>query len=698
MNINFAQIAQLQRASGCDFYLQQYDDKLIFYPVHKKLISFLKITEKYIEKLTKFPFGTKVKTKTIQAYIEIDTDAGPVGLTYQGFTGNLVSIIVSLGCTFHLVDSRIASVFNKTFPPPRLDLMHGFRFSQKELLTEALLKDSSGLIGAPTRYGKCLGAGTMVRMEDGSLKAIQDIKVGDKLKSPAYKRESQSVVLNTCMGVCNKMYRVSYKPTAAERLIFGLDTFSFICTSDHLIAFYDEDKQILHYVQAQNIKHTASRPVLQVADNIKSCNAATNTCLPVNLIVEGSKIHLNPKYALRGLVLKNQITCEPCNETTYYGFQTTEQEGLFLININDGPYDIVTHNTTLITNTIRAYPNLSVCLTAPGIDLVKQLYNDLTGERGLSGNRDVRLICTGTKKIQAAQGGVTVCSVDSLDAIDKNSIDLLLVDEPHALVTDKRLTAIDSFTKARRLGFGATLHGRFDGRDKLIVGAFGPVLADKSYDEAVKEGAICPISIIFLNIEITPDFCRDRNIAYNKFLFKNKGITLLASKICNEVIPQDFQTLIFVKHEKQADLLMGQMPAGTTLAMAKRMTKAEREQCDMLMKSNKIKRCICTKIYVQGVTFSDVRVLINLEAGGNNTSAIQKPGRLAEIRPGKKCGIVIDLMFKPPYDDWQTYSDAAWLALCRESIARQEAYTEKGYDIHFVNNLSELATKFNELI
>jgi hypothetical protein len=134
--------------------------------------------------------------------------------------------------------------------------------------------------------------------------------------------------------------------------------------------------------------------------------------------------------------------------------------------------------------------------------------------------------------------------------------------------------------------------------------------------------------------------------------------------------------------------------------MAKRMSNKEREECDRLMKENIIKRCLCTKIYVQGVTFSDVRVLLNLEAGGNNTSAIQKPGRLAEIRPGKKCGIVIDLLFVPPGEKWGGYDRSinAWINLCKDSEARLTAYREKGYDITVVNNIDQLKDKFNELI
>jgi superfamily II DNA/RNA helicase len=188
--------------------------------------------------------------------------------------------------------------------------------------------------------------------------------------------------------------------------------------------------------------------------------------------------------------------------------------------------------------------------------------------------------------------------------------------------------------------------------------------------------------------------------AYNKILFHNRAAANLAKQICEDVIPADFQTMIFIKDEKQAEMTKKALGEDSVLAMAKKMTNQEREECDRLMKQNIIKRCLCTKIYVQGVTFSDVRVLVNLEAGGNNTSAIQKPGRLAEIRPGKKCGIVIDLLFVPPNEEWGGFDwkSNAWIQLCKDSKARMEAYTEKGYEITVVNNIDQLKEKFNELI
>lgn len=501
--MNLLKLPQLQKASKCDVYIQQFDDKIVFYPVLPAIAAELTITVKAIE-------NNKLLLQKEQLFVNLkDTIGIAVGVTYQGFTHRIVRALLLSNRTFHLEDNRIARAAIGSFPQPRLDLMHGFRFSQEALLTEALLKDSSGLIGAPTRYGK----------------------------------------------------------------------------------------------------------------------------------------------------------------------------------------------TTLMVNTLRAYPTLTTCVVAPGVDLVKQLYADITGTRGIAG-RDVQLVATGRKVRPMTPGSVTVCSIDSVHRLDPGSVELLLADEPHALVASSRLPLIDSFPKARRIGYGATLKGRFDNKDPLIEGVFGPVLSERTYKEAVEEGAICPLHILFLKVEVTPYIVRDRRHAYNRVLFHNKAAANMVKSICEDVIPSDFQTMIFVKDERQADNIMEALGEVGTLAMAKRLTSKQREECDALMKANVIKRCICTKIYVQGVTFSDVRVLINVEAGGNNTSAIQKPGRLAEIRPGKKCGIVIDFLFVPPGDCWEGYDPKlnAWMCLCKDSNARRTAYEEKGYSITVVNNIEQLKEKFDELI
>lgn len=357
--------------------------------------------------------------------------------------------------------------------------------------------------------------------------------------------------------------------------------------------------------------------------------------------------------------------------------------------------------TTLLINTLKAYPGLVTVVTVPGADLVKQLYEQI---KAACPRREVVLLGAGSRKRNPSED-ITVCSMDSLHLCDKGRTELLLIDEPHAAVTNGRLHEINQFSKARRLGFGATLNGRFDGRDILIEGLIGPVLEERTYLEAVAEGAICPLSVIFLKVLIDrQQQCFKRDVAYNKFMFMNDTINSYVSRICKEIIPDKWQTLIFIKHENQADNLIQFVGEEGTIAMAKKLTSKQRAQMMEDMQSDSIKRCLATNIYAQGVTFPDIRAMINCEGGGNNTSAIQKPGRLAEIRPDKKRGIVVDFMFdtdptiKPEdlFNYMQEIPGSEWGHIIRDSRARMKAYTDKGYEVIVAEDFDELKKLFEE--
>lgn len=501
-----AAIVAAKRANNVDVQFFWYDNKLLMYPALPALLDTIRFTEKVskCDKSTRWRRMMVYEKKN--AYSVVTSHGEDIVVTFQGFFMRLYRTAILEGLTANVQDLRLTSSKDGLFPKPRLDLMYGFRFSQEALLTEMLSKGISGLLGAPTRWGK----------------------------------------------------------------------------------------------------------------------------------------------------------------------------------------------STLIVNTLRAFPTITAVLTAPGVDLINQLYDDLMGERGIKG-REIRLISGKTRKAPT-KTGINVVSMDSLHKIDPSSVGLVLCDEPHAAPANSRIAMIDRFTNARRYGYGATLHGRADGRDLLIEGLFGPVLAERTYLEAVAEGAICPLHIIFLRKEITPMEYGDRDRAYDELLFMNNEIALTVAEICHSVIPAEQQTLIFIKHEKQAELFLDKIGRDTALAMAKKLTDKERQEMTDAVRRNDITRCLCTRIFVQGVTFPDVRVLINAEAGGNTTSAIQKPGRLAQIRPGKKCGIVIDLNFVPQ-DGFalSNYTGEGWTALCRDSKARRKAYSEKGYEIHDVKNLEELKHVFDSL-
>jgi superfamily II DNA or RNA helicase len=371
-----------------------------------------------------------------------------------------------------------------------------------------------------------------------------------------------------------------------------------------------------------------------------------------------------------------------------YGFRFSQGAllTLALIQNEGGTIEAPTRygKTTLVINTLRAFPNLTTVVTAPGKDLIKDLYGQI--KKSIP-KREVVLMGAGSR-VKYPSEDITVCSMDSLHKCDPGRTRLLIADEIHASVTDSRIDTVAAFVNARKFGFSATPEGRFDGRDLLVRGLFGAPLAVRTYREAVEEGAICPIQLIFLRIPYTYSG-QDRRHAYNAVMHKSREFCEIVRVLSQEVIPTSYQTLFFISHEQQADMLLEYLPSDGVIAMAKKMTDKEREALYAELQTDRITRCIASRIYAQGVTFKDIRCMVNCEGGGGSTSSIQKPGRLAEIRDGKTCGVVFDFKFEAGHN--------ANRSLAADSDARLAVYEKKDYDIHICNTIDEVKSKFQEL-
>lgn len=340
--------------------------------------------------------------------------------------------------------------------------------------------------------------------------------------------------------------------------------------------------------------------------------------------------------------------------------------------------------TRIMANVLACYPDIPAIVAAPGSDLVRQLHEDFTAFFGEYRN----VVKIGGGRGSKSQQGpdITICSADSLHLCDTNTR-LILCDEAHAFASDTRSSALAKFNAARKIGFGASLNHRFDNRDYMLTGLFGPVIAAKTYKEAVAEKAICPINVFMLRVQYRRGerVTSNRNLDYRNLLFRHEGFLTGVSKIC-ELLPQDWQIIIFIAVEEQADRLLNIMSRSrpdSVVAMAKKLTAQERDKLAGLMRNGQVTRCIASNIYAQGITFHNVRAIINASGGGGNISSIQKPGRLAELRPeiNKKSGIVIDFMFENCG------------ALTNESYARLKSYQETGYNVTICDSLNEMIEK-----
>ena len=357
--------------------------------------------------------------------------------------------------------------------------------------------------------------------------------------------------------------------------------------------------------------------------------------------------------------------------------------------------------TTVLTNILRAYPRCRTVVTAPGIDLIEQLEVEL---RAALPDREVTGLYSGSKK--KFQGDdITVVSMDSLFKCDHNDTELVVIDEPHSVVTDSRGINLDMFRRARRLAVGATIDGRFDGADILVQALIGPTLVCRTFLEGVAEKAICPIDVIMLDLPFkSSTFCYDRDEAYRMLVYENKILHAAIAEINNTVLAKTCQTISFIANERQADKLAALVEDGV-VAMAKRMGKKDRAAMFAKMKIQEVKRCLASGIYSTGVTFSGLRAALNCNGGGPCISVVQKVGRLAEILPNKYSGLYFDFLLRPddvnpdlPFSVIQdVHRKKGWNCVWRDSHARVKLYKSIGYNVHHVKTISELASLVRRL-
>jgi superfamily II DNA or RNA helicase len=294
-----------------------------------------------------------------------------------------------------------------------------------------------------------------------------------------------------------------------------------------------------------------------------------------------------------------------------YGFRFSQREMLVKLLSADcsGCLKAPTRygKSTLIVNTMRAYPGITTVFTCPGEDLLRQSVKDY---KEALPDRDIRLLGAGSSN-RISGPDITVCSMDSLHLCDHGKVRLLIIDEPHALMTDGRIPELNKFQMARRLSFGATLEGRFDQRDLVLEGLLGPVLAERTYLEAVAEGAICPLVIILLKVRMSRQAVGGkREMVYKHTVFENPEMANMVAAVC-KTLPEDWQHLIFIKQEVQADHIQEALGDDTPIAMAKVLKKKVRAQLAQDMRYNQMRRCIASDIFSTGITLHSLQCVVN---------------------------------------------------------------------------------------
>ena len=350
----------------------------------------------------------------------------------------------------------------------------------------------------------------------------------------------------------------------------------------------------------------------------------------------------------------------------------------------------------------------TIVVAVPDKDITQKNFDDLTE---LLPDRNVGLIMSGRHR---PSDDIQVITLDSLHKLDADDVGVLIVDEMHTASSDTRAQELLRFTKARIWGVSATPDGRFDGKDTVAEGIFGPVVATFSYQDGVKAGCLVPVKVLWIdcpepNIGLE-NYARykTRDQRYKWGVHYNRALNDMIGRIYAG-IPHDLQVLgmlQFTKHMEQvlrgcANAKVTPLPtqchAGTDPAEfppssfwhVHAITAKERKEIYERMKTGEVRQAVSTHVWKQGVNFADLRVVINLGGGGSEIVAKQVPGRASRKVDGKDGAYIIE--FRHGWDTAKSKTGRNIAGpIAKDDASRARIYTELGFEQINLSNEKEL--------
>lgn len=377
--------------------------------------------------------------------------------------------------------------------------------------------------------------------------------------------------------------------------------------------------------------------------------------------------------------------------------------------------------THIMGSLINAYSHAELCarntptivVATPEQDITIKDYQDLVE---ILPDRDIGLVMGGKKRFS---DDVQVVTLQSLHLLDLESVGVVIVDEVHTAASEKRSELIMQARKALKFGVSATPDGRFDGRDLVTEGIFGPVVYHRTYLQGITDGALVPIKVLWVKAP-APERVRShagtvpmglekfmvyktRTGKYRNGVDRNDTRNALIGDLLNRM-PAERQVLCILQHLDHMDKLVYHCPTvcnvhGET-AQANlvqhnytnlvAVSTAERRDTYNKMRDGEIRKIISTYVYKQGVNFPELSVVVNAGGGGSDIVAKQIPGRESRSIDGKSESYLIDF-----WHDWDMVRDPKTNrmkagAIHRDDQSREKAYTELGFEQVWLDSVDEI--------
>ena len=333
-----------------------------------------------------------------------------------------------------------------------------------------------------------------------------------------------------------------------------------------------------------------------------------------------------------------------------------------------------------------------VVFSAPDKDINRKNWEAL---KEVLPDRDIGLVMSGAKKFS---DDILVITLDSLHLINPDDVGVLIVDEVHTAGSSGRAEVLSRFHNAARWGVSATPSGRFDGGDRVIEGLFGPVVCQRTYQDAVKLGALVPIEVYWVKAP-SPSVglsyymnYKSRDSKIKSAIISNPPYSKLVADLMLR-IPESRSALCFTQwiaqmaniHAYCPDIMYAHGQTHEGLGSIQPISPKRRREIYDMMVSREIKKLFATYIYKQGVDFPALDIVVNASGGGSDIVAKQIPGRASRKADGKDRAYVVDFIHEWDRDE---NGKAGPLLAC--DFSRRRSYKDLGFTQTFVDSIDEL--------
>ena len=348
---------------------------------------------------------------------------------------------------------------------------------------------------------------------------------------------------------------------------------------------------------------------------------------------------------------------------------------------------MATGKTLIIAALCRCFPRAKILITSKKKSVVRRLVDGLTEYLKPIAHEIGEY--HGGKKFERR---ITVCSEALLDSFDTSQVHVLIHDEVHNSSGQKIAVAVTSYVSAAKIGFSGTIerHKRL----KFIEAMYGPIVDTISDAEAEELGRVAKVKVYVLKTHKGPDVSGKTELALERHGVTNnhRRNQLLAEVCC--AIPEDVQTIIFVRTIEHIDLLIEKyLPPGFVVYHGQLKNK-DRERIEKGLCSGEITRLIANDALSEGVDTTHVRVILEWGWSTTDQSVSQRGGRARRKAKGKGIGILVT-----PSDDWEISTPMEGVTkdnpMLDKRRARVSNYSKRGWEVIKVNDVSEI--DFNEV-